>query len=229
MWRAAGAPRPGLPTAPPPCPRDELEQSPSLPGPSCLRWEWCWRGCGNALGVPGRGSSSAPSPRFQAVPQAGGPAPKRLQVRAPGCLLFLFLEETPASLGGRGAGRRGFPDSSSAASPSLAKPSPRSWEQRGEACACPTARTASARPSRHSRQVPPPRAAAEMPRAPWLLPLWLCAAALCAPPAALPPRPRPTCPAPCRCREAGILLRVDCSERGLSTVPAGLDPLTAYL
>ncbi|KAJ1074555.1 hypothetical protein K5549_001250 [Capra hircus] len=68
-----------------------------------------------------------------------------------------------------------------------------------------------------------------MPRAPWLLPLWLCAAALCAPPAALPPRPRPTCPAPCRCREAGILLRVDCSERGLSTVPAGLDPLTAYL
>ncbi|KAG5202655.1 hypothetical protein JEQ12_004045 [Ovis aries] len=68
-----------------------------------------------------------------------------------------------------------------------------------------------------------------MPRAPRLLPLWLCAAALCAPPAALPPRPRPACPAPCRCREAGILLRVDCSERGLSTVPAGLDPLTAYL
>ncbi|XP_010811896.2 leucine-rich repeat-containing G-protein coupled receptor 6 isoform X1 [Bos indicus x Bos taurus] len=68
-----------------------------------------------------------------------------------------------------------------------------------------------------------------MPRAPRLLPLWLCAAALCAPPAAPPPRPRPGCPVPCRCREAGILLWVDCSERGLSTVPAGLDPLTAYL
>ncbi|XP_065793260.1 leucine-rich repeat-containing G-protein coupled receptor 6 [Muntiacus reevesi] len=76
-----------------------------------------------------------------------------------------------------------------------------------------------------------------MPRALRLLPLWLCAAALCAPPdapspaapGAPPPRPRPACPAPCRCREAGILLWADCSERGLSTVPAGLDPLTAYL
>ncbi|XP_043779415.1 leucine-rich repeat-containing G-protein coupled receptor 6 isoform X4 [Cervus elaphus] len=76
-----------------------------------------------------------------------------------------------------------------------------------------------------------------MPRALRLLPLWLCAAALCAPPDAPspaapghpPPGPRPACPSPCRCREAGILLWADCSERGLSTVPAGLDPLTAYL
>ena len=61
--RAAGAPRLGPPTPAPSAPtRDELEQSPSLPAPGSLRRERCWGGCGNALGVPGRGSSS-PAPR----------------------------------------------------------------------------------------------------------------------------------------------------------------------
>nr|XP_020737636.1 leucine-rich repeat-containing G-protein coupled receptor 6 [Odocoileus virginianus texanus] len=103
-------------------------------------------------------------------------------------------------------------------SPSLLGPSSL-WRSPREEVLRPNARSAAQ--SRQSRQVPPPRAT-EMPRALRLLPLWLCAAALCAPPDTV-------CPAPCRCREAGILLWADCSERGLSTVPAGLDPLTAYL
>ncbi|XP_057585967.1 LOW QUALITY PROTEIN: leucine-rich repeat-containing G-protein coupled receptor 6 [Hippopotamus amphibius kiboko] len=66
---------------------------------------------------------------------------------------------------------------------------------------------------------------------PALCALWLCAA-LCAAPCTLgapPPGPRPACPAPCRCQEAGIALWADCSELGLSAVPADLDPLTASL
>ncbi|XP_030623683.1 leucine-rich repeat-containing G-protein coupled receptor 6 [Chanos chanos] len=37
------------------------------------------------------------------------------------------------------------------------------------------------------------------------------------------------CPLPCQCDEDGILLLVDCSELGLSTVPSNLSPLTSYL
>uniref|UniRef100_A0A3B3XI39 G-protein coupled receptors family 1 profile domain-containing protein n=1 Tax=Poecilia mexicana TaxID=48701 RepID=A0A3B3XI39_9TELE len=37
------------------------------------------------------------------------------------------------------------------------------------------------------------------------------------------------CPAPCQCEEDGIFIMVDCSEMGLSSVPAGLSPFTTYL
>ncbi|XP_027882582.1 leucine-rich repeat-containing G-protein coupled receptor 6 [Xiphophorus couchianus] len=37
------------------------------------------------------------------------------------------------------------------------------------------------------------------------------------------------CPAPCQCEEDGIFIMVDCSELGLSSVPAGLSPFTTYL
>ncbi|XP_069760168.1 leucine-rich repeat-containing G-protein coupled receptor 5-like [Narcine bancroftii] len=37
------------------------------------------------------------------------------------------------------------------------------------------------------------------------------------------------CPSPCRCEEDGVLMRVDCSDRGLSTIPANLSSLTSYL
>lgn len=58
---------------------------------------------------PKRGSSSAPTPASRRSPrQEVIPVPKRLQVRAPGCLLFLFLDET-CQFGRKGAGRRGFP------------------------------------------------------------------------------------------------------------------------
>ncbi|XP_068020763.1 leucine-rich repeat-containing G-protein coupled receptor 6 isoform X1 [Melanerpes formicivorus] len=39
----------------------------------------------------------------------------------------------------------------------------------------------------------------------------------------------PSCPPQCHCEEDGIMLSVDCSELGLSEVPADLSPLTAYL
>lgn len=37
------------------------------------------------------------------------------------------------------------------------------------------------------------------------------------------------CPSPCHCEEDGIFIMVDCSEMGLSSVPANLSPLTTYL
>ncbi|XP_047216612.1 leucine-rich repeat-containing G-protein coupled receptor 6 [Girardinichthys multiradiatus] len=39
----------------------------------------------------------------------------------------------------------------------------------------------------------------------------------------------PFCPAPCQCEKDGIFIIVDCSEMGLSSVPAGLSPFTTYL
>ncbi|XP_058681802.1 leucine-rich repeat-containing G-protein coupled receptor 5-like [Poecile atricapillus] len=41
-------------------------------------------------------------------------------------------------------------------------------------------------------------------------------------------RPR-GCPAPCRCELDGVLLRADCSDRGLTAVPANLSVFTSYL
>ncbi|CAL9703091.1 unnamed protein product [Knipowitschia caucasica] len=37
------------------------------------------------------------------------------------------------------------------------------------------------------------------------------------------------CPSPCQCEEDGIFIMVDCSELGLSAVPANLSPLITYL
>lgn len=37
------------------------------------------------------------------------------------------------------------------------------------------------------------------------------------------------CPSACQCEEDGILLLVDCSEQGLSSMPSDLSPLTSYL
>ncbi|XP_062913786.1 leucine-rich repeat-containing G-protein coupled receptor 5-like isoform X1 [Mobula hypostoma] len=37
------------------------------------------------------------------------------------------------------------------------------------------------------------------------------------------------CPSPCRCEEDGVLVRVDCSDRGLTTIPATLSNFTSYL
>uniref|UniRef100_A0A8C4VB27 Leucine rich repeat containing G protein-coupled receptor 6 n=1 Tax=Falco tinnunculus TaxID=100819 RepID=A0A8C4VB27_FALTI len=45
----------------------------------------------------------------------------------------------------------------------------------------------------------------------------------------LPSCAAPSCPPHCHCEEDGIMLSVDCSELGLSEVPANLSPLTAYL
>uniref|UniRef100_A0A8C3J4J3 Leucine rich repeat containing G protein-coupled receptor 5 n=1 Tax=Calidris pygmaea TaxID=425635 RepID=A0A8C3J4J3_9CHAR len=41
-------------------------------------------------------------------------------------------------------------------------------------------------------------------------------------------RPR-GCPAPCRCEQEGMLLRADCSDLGLTAVPANLSLFTSYL
>ncbi|XP_069629629.1 leucine-rich repeat-containing G-protein coupled receptor 5 isoform X3 [Haliaeetus albicilla] len=41
-------------------------------------------------------------------------------------------------------------------------------------------------------------------------------------------RPR-GCPAPCRCEQEGMLLRADCSDLGLTAVPANLSVFTSYL
>ncbi|XP_071408324.1 leucine-rich repeat-containing G-protein coupled receptor 5 isoform X2 [Pithys albifrons albifrons] len=41
-------------------------------------------------------------------------------------------------------------------------------------------------------------------------------------------RPR-GCPAPCRCEQDGVRLRADCSDRGLTAVPANLSAFTSYL
>uniref|UniRef100_A0A8C3QKY3 Leucine rich repeat containing G protein-coupled receptor 6 n=1 Tax=Cyanoderma ruficeps TaxID=181631 RepID=A0A8C3QKY3_9PASS len=46
---------------------------------------------------------------------------------------------------------------------------------------------------------------------------------------ALEPGAAPSCPPQCHCEQDGIMLSVDCSELGLSEVPANLSPLTAYL
>lgn len=93
------------------------------------------------------------------------------------------------------------------------------------------ARTAPcARPSERPPGAPQP--AAEMHSPPGLLALWLCAALCASASAGSDPQPgpgRPACPAPCHCQEDGIMLSADCSELGLSVVPADLDPLTAYL
>ncbi|XP_041871905.1 leucine-rich repeat-containing G-protein coupled receptor 6 isoform X2 [Corvus kubaryi] len=43
------------------------------------------------------------------------------------------------------------------------------------------------------------------------------------------PGAAPSCPPQCHCEQDGIVLSVDCSELGLSEVPANLSPLTAYL
>uniref|UniRef100_A0A8C2YE45 Leucine rich repeat containing G protein-coupled receptor 5 n=1 Tax=Coturnix japonica TaxID=93934 RepID=A0A8C2YE45_COTJA len=37
------------------------------------------------------------------------------------------------------------------------------------------------------------------------------------------------CPAPCRCEQEGMLLRADCSDMGLTAVPANLSAFTSYL
>lgn len=37
------------------------------------------------------------------------------------------------------------------------------------------------------------------------------------------------CPSQCQCEEDGMLVIVDCSESGLSSVPSDLSPLTTYL
>uniref|UniRef100_A0A8C1QZH7 Leucine-rich repeat-containing G-protein coupled receptor 6-like n=1 Tax=Cyprinus carpio TaxID=7962 RepID=A0A8C1QZH7_CYPCA len=41
--------------------------------------------------------------------------------------------------------------------------------------------------------------------------------------------PGKQCPSACQCEEDGILLLVDCSEQGLSSVPTDISPLTSYL
>ncbi|XP_071622948.1 leucine-rich repeat-containing G-protein coupled receptor 5 isoform X4 [Heliangelus exortis] len=41
-------------------------------------------------------------------------------------------------------------------------------------------------------------------------------------------RPR-GCPTPCRCEQEGVLLRADCSDLGLTAVPANLSVFTSYL
>ncbi|XP_074758969.1 leucine-rich repeat-containing G-protein coupled receptor 5 isoform X3 [Athene noctua] len=41
-------------------------------------------------------------------------------------------------------------------------------------------------------------------------------------------RPR-GCPVPCRCEQEGVLLRADCSDLGLTAVPANLSVFTSYL
>ncbi|KAM6291905.1 leucine-rich repeat-containing G-protein coupled receptor 5 isoform 3-T3 [Porphyrio hochstetteri] len=41
-------------------------------------------------------------------------------------------------------------------------------------------------------------------------------------------RPR-GCPAPCRCEQEGMLIRADCSDLGLTAVPANLSVFTSYL
>ncbi|XP_064588926.1 leucine-rich repeat-containing G-protein coupled receptor 6 isoform X2 [Zonotrichia leucophrys gambelii] len=47
---------------------------------------------------------------------------------------------------------------------------------------------------------------------------------------AVPAEPgAPSCPPQCHCEQDGIVLSVDCSELGLSELPASLSPLTAYL
>lgn len=61
--------------------------------------------------------------------------------------------------------------------------------------------------------------------------LWGIVLACCARCQALPVEPGtvPSCPPQCHCEQDGIMLSVDCSELGLSEVPANLSPLTAYL
>ncbi|XP_066421303.1 leucine-rich repeat-containing G-protein coupled receptor 6 [Molothrus aeneus] len=63
-----------------------------------------------------------------------------------------------------------------------------------------------------------------------LLLLWGIVLAGCARCQAVPAEPgAPSCPPQCHCEQDGIVLSVDCSELGLSELPAGLSPLTAYL
>ncbi|XP_018777797.3 leucine-rich repeat-containing G-protein coupled receptor 6 isoform X2 [Serinus canaria] len=59
---------------------------------------------------------------------------------------------------------------------------------------------------------------------------WGILLACCARCQAVPADPgAPSCPPQCHCEQDGIVLSVDCSELGLSEVPASLSPLTAYL
>lgn len=63
-----------------------------------------------------------------------------------------------------------------------------------------------------------------------LLLLWGIVLAGCARCQAVPAEPgAPSCPPQCHCEQDGIVLSVDCSELGLSELPASLSPLTAYL
>ncbi|KAL9824350.1 LOW QUALITY PROTEIN: leucine-rich repeat-containing G-protein coupled receptor 6 [Geothlypis trichas] len=63
-----------------------------------------------------------------------------------------------------------------------------------------------------------------------LLLLWGIVLAGCAHCQAVPAEPgAPSCPPQCHCEQDGIVLSVDCSELGLSELPASLSPLTAYL
>ncbi|XP_030821538.1 leucine-rich repeat-containing G-protein coupled receptor 6 isoform X2 [Camarhynchus parvulus] len=63
-----------------------------------------------------------------------------------------------------------------------------------------------------------------------LLLLWGILLAGCARCQAVPAEPgAPSCPPQCHCEQDGIVLSVDCSELGLSELPASLSPLTAYL
>lgn len=60
-----------------------------------------------------------------------------------------------------------------------------------------------------------------LPHLPLLLALLLCYPSL--------QTRRGDCPAPCLCEDDGVLVRVDCSDRGLTTIPANLSSLTSYL
>ncbi|XP_063303074.1 leucine-rich repeat-containing G-protein coupled receptor 5 [Pelobates fuscus] len=43
------------------------------------------------------------------------------------------------------------------------------------------------------------------------------------------PQQHRSCPAPCQCEPDGVLLRVDCSDRGLTALPGNISIFTAYL
>ncbi|XP_053572759.1 leucine-rich repeat-containing G-protein coupled receptor 5 [Bombina bombina] len=47
--------------------------------------------------------------------------------------------------------------------------------------------------------------------------------------AARPGRLQRSCPVPCHCEQDGMLLKVDCSDRGLSALPGNLSIFTSYL
>ncbi|XP_053321416.1 leucine-rich repeat-containing G-protein coupled receptor 5 [Spea bombifrons] len=47
--------------------------------------------------------------------------------------------------------------------------------------------------------------------------------------AARPGKQHRSCPAPCQCEQDGMLLRVDCSDRGLAALPANISIFTSYL
>ncbi|KAM8974799.1 leucine-rich repeat-containing G-protein coupled receptor 5 [Pelodytes ibericus] len=47
--------------------------------------------------------------------------------------------------------------------------------------------------------------------------------------AARPGKQHRSCPAPCQCEQDGVLLRVDCSDRGLTDLPGNISIFTSYL